>query len=64
MIRNRERRLSERDLIAGIGKDYAGFSQAEKKLRKAKRVLSLDNIKKLLETAKEARDAFWPSGKD
>lgn len=65
VIRNRERRLSDRDLIAGIGKDYAVFFPGRlKKLLKAKRVLSLDNIKKLLETAKGARDAFWPSAKN
>lgn len=65
VIRNRERRLSDRDLVEGISKDYAGFFPSRlKQLRKAKRVLSLDNIKKLLETAKDARATFWPSGKD
>ncbi len=65
VIRNRERRLSDRDLIEGISKDYVGFFPGRwKKLLKAKRVLSLDIIEKLLETAIKARDAFGPSGKN
>lgn len=65
VIRNRERRLSDRDLIEGISKDYTGFFPGRlKQLRKANRVYSLDNIKKFLEAAKAARAAFLPSGKD
>lgn len=63
-VKNRQRQLAEWALVEEIGKEYSNFWMGTfdtKNLRRTKKWFSLDNIKKLLEVFKTARDGF--SGK-
>ena len=67
VMKNRRRGLDEHNLAKEISREYGRFRVGKfdpKRLLKAKRVLSLDNIKKLLETFKTARGIVSGSGKE
>jgi uncharacterized protein len=58
VVRNRQRGLNEDALTDEIGREYGNFLVGRfdrKKLRKAKRLISQDNIKKLLDAVKALR---------
>jgi AAA+ ATPase superfamily predicted ATPase len=58
VVRNRQRGLDEETLVEEIAREYGNFLIGRfdrKKLRKAKRLVSPDNIKKLLDAIKSLR---------
>jgi uncharacterized protein len=66
VIRNRERRLAEWALLEEIAKEHGNFfvgAYDPKQLRRARKWLSLDHLKKVFETIKAGRDAFKGSDK-
>ena len=67
VMKNRQRGLAEDEVAKAITTEYGNFFVGKfdpKRLLKAKRSVSLDNIRKLLETIKTARSIVSGSGKE
>jgi hypothetical protein len=64
VIKSRQRKLSDWALAEEITKEFGNFFVGPfAQLRRLRRVMSLDNIKKLLETIKTGRDTVSGSKK-